>query len=245
MPRQTSFRRTHSGTPPPPRLGRRERHKTDVRNRLMRAAFELFGARGFPGHHGRGHHPSRRRRQGNIFQLFPHQGMAADANGRTPARYSSRGAGRSPAQIASRVRDLLRDLLLTLVEEPRQQPWNGSLHAAGAAQRRADRERGGDDHRARATRSSRDDGAGTAPGRDSTGLVFGGAGLIVSAGLLRRSVSLGSATESKIVPLPGTDIRSVLGRGEGARSPKQRSSKKEAIMKSFRRRAGISHSCCG
>ena len=37
----------HQHTPPPPALGRRERHKTDVRNRLLRAAFQLFATRGF------------------------------------------------------------------------------------------------------------------------------------------------------------------------------------------------------
>jgi TetR/AcrR family transcriptional regulator, cholesterol catabolism regulator len=117
MPRQTSFKRTVSRIPHPPRLGRRERHKTDVRNRLMRAAFELFGARGFQATTVEDITQAADVAKGTFFNYFPTKERLLTQMGEHRVDIL-RAALAEARENRKSVRDQLRDLLFNLMEEP-------------------------------------------------------------------------------------------------------------------------------
>src|SRR5580704_11736779 len=117
MPISTRPRRKVAA--PLSRMGRRERHKTDVRNRLMTAAFELFGTRGFQATTVEDITQAADVAKGTFFNYFPTKEMLLTQMGEhrldilRPALAEARTRGKS-------VRGLLRGLLLALLEEPRR-----------------------------------------------------------------------------------------------------------------------------
>ena len=117
MPRAQSSRR-HAAPPPPP-VGRRERHKTDVRNRLLRAAFELFGTRGFQATTVEDITRAADVAKGTFFNYFPTKELLLTQMGEhrldiLRAALAEAQRNRKPS------RELLYRLLVALVEEPRQ-----------------------------------------------------------------------------------------------------------------------------
>src|SRR5579863_10369599 len=115
MPRMPISRR-HC-TPPPPHAGRRERHKTDVRNRLLQAAFELFGSRGFQATTVEDITQAADVAKGTFFNYFPTKEMLLTQMGEhrldilRPALAEARQGHES-------ARALLYRLLLAMVDEP-------------------------------------------------------------------------------------------------------------------------------
>ena len=121
-------------TPLPPRAGRRERHKTDVRNRLLRAAFELFATRGFQATTVEDITQAADVAKGTFFNYFPTKELLLTQM--SEHRLDILRAASAEARLHRKSsRELLYSLLLALVEEPRQQPRDGSLHASRSAQR--------------------------------------------------------------------------------------------------------------
>src|SRR5580658_7248552 len=117
MPRLPILRRRH--TPPPPPLGRRERHKTDVRNRLLRAAFELFATRGFQATTVEDITQAADVAKGTFFNYFSSKELLLTQMGEH--RLDILRAALAEAQLHRKpARELLYSLLLALVDEPRQ-----------------------------------------------------------------------------------------------------------------------------
>ena len=117
MPRSPSARRRHA--PPPPPASRRERHKTDVRNRLLRAAFELFATRGFEATTVEDITRAADVAKGTFFNYFPTKELllAQMSEHRLDilrAALAEARLNRKPTQ------ELLYRLLLALVDEPRR-----------------------------------------------------------------------------------------------------------------------------
>jgi len=98
-------------------MGRRERHKTDVRNRLLRAAFELFGTRGFQATTVEDITQAADVAKGTFFNYFPTKEMMLTQMSEhrldilRPALAEARQEGAS-------ARTLLHRLLLAMVDEP-------------------------------------------------------------------------------------------------------------------------------
>jgi len=98
-------------------MGRRERHKTDVRNRLLRAAFELFGTRGFQATTVEDITQAADVAKGTFFNYFPTKEMLLTQMSEhrldilRPALAEARQEGAS-------ARTLLHRLLLAMVDEP-------------------------------------------------------------------------------------------------------------------------------
>lgn len=115
MPSSTNPQRRHA--PSSNRTGRRERHKTDVRNRLLRAAFELFGTRGFQATTVEDITQAADVAKGTFFNYFPTKEMLLTQMGEhrldvlRPALAEARQGRES-------TRTLLYRLLLALVDEP-------------------------------------------------------------------------------------------------------------------------------
>lgn len=115
MSGSTHLRRRHAS--PSARIGRRERHKSDVRNRLLRAAFELFGTRGFQATTVEDITQAADVAKGTFFNYFPTKEMLLTQMGEhrldviRPALVEARQGGES-------TRELLYRLLLALVDEP-------------------------------------------------------------------------------------------------------------------------------
>lgn len=117
MPRAHNPR--HQATQPPPSSGRRERHKTDVRNRLLRAAFELFGTRGFQSTTVEDITRAADVAKGTFFNYFPTKELLLTQM--SEHRLDILRAGLAEAQLYRKPsRDLLYGLLLSMVDEPRQ-----------------------------------------------------------------------------------------------------------------------------
>jgi TetR/AcrR family transcriptional regulator, cholesterol catabolism regulator len=117
MPRLPIPRRQHA--PPPAPLGRRERHKTDVRNRLLRAAFELFATRGFQATTVEDITQAADVAKGTFFNYFSTKELLLAQM--AEHRLDILRAALAEAQL-HRIssRELLYRLLLALVDEPRQ-----------------------------------------------------------------------------------------------------------------------------
>jgi AcrR family transcriptional regulator len=98
-------------------MGRRERHKTDVRNRLLRAAFELFGTRGFQATTVEDITQAADVAKGTFFNYFPTKEMLLTQMSEhrldilRPALEEARQRGTS-------AHDLLHRLLLAMLDEP-------------------------------------------------------------------------------------------------------------------------------
>lgn len=102
----------------PPRAGRRERHKTDVRNRLLRAAFELFATRGFQATTVEDITQAADVAKGTFFNYFPTKELLLTQM--SEHRLDILRAASAEARLHRRSsRELLYSLLLALVEEPR------------------------------------------------------------------------------------------------------------------------------
>ena len=117
MPHAPNTKRHY--TPPAPQAGRRERHKTDVRNRLLRAAFELFATRGFEATTVEDITQAADVAKGTFFNYFPTKELLLTQMGEhrldiLRAALADARLNRRPSQ------DLLRGLLLALVDEPRR-----------------------------------------------------------------------------------------------------------------------------
>jgi TetR/AcrR family transcriptional regulator, cholesterol catabolism regulator len=116
MPRLPISRRHY--TPPPPHAGRRERHKTDVRNRLLRAAFELFATRGFQATTVEDITQAADVAKGTFFNYFPTKELLLTQM--SEHRLDILRATLAEARLNRKSsRELLYSLLLALVEEPR------------------------------------------------------------------------------------------------------------------------------
>ena len=106
-------------TPPPPQAGRRERHKTDVRNRLLRAAFQLFATRGFQATTVEDITQAADVAKGTFFNYFPTKELLLTQMGEH--RLDILRAALADARLNRKPsRELLHRLLLALVDEPRQ-----------------------------------------------------------------------------------------------------------------------------
>jgi TetR/AcrR family transcriptional regulator, cholesterol catabolism regulator len=117
MPRLSIPRRRY--TPPPPHAGRRERHKTDVRNRLLRAAFELFATRGFEATTVEDITQAADVAKGTFFNYFPTKELLLTEMGEH--RLDILRGALAEAQLNRKPsRELLRRLLLALLDEPRR-----------------------------------------------------------------------------------------------------------------------------
>src|SRR5665213_2787922 len=115
MPRAHNPRRqpVQAGSP----SGRRERHKTDVRNRLLRAAFELFGTRGFQSTTVEDITQAADVAKGTFFNYFPTKEHLLTALGEL--RLEVLRTARAEVQSGSKsARDVLREMLLALPVEP-------------------------------------------------------------------------------------------------------------------------------
>src|SRR5579862_4554994 len=100
-------------------MGRRERHKTDVRNRLLRAAFELFGTRGFQATTVEDITQAADVAKGTFFNYFSTKEILLTQMGEH--RLDILRAALAEAQLQrTPSRELFYRLLLALVEEPRQ-----------------------------------------------------------------------------------------------------------------------------
>lgn len=102
---------------PLPRMGRRERHKTDVRNRLLRAAFELFGSRGFQATTVEDITQAADVAKGTFFNYFPTKEMLLTQMSEHRLDILRPAVAEARAEGAC-VRELLYRLLLEMVEEP-------------------------------------------------------------------------------------------------------------------------------
>jgi TetR/AcrR family transcriptional regulator, cholesterol catabolism regulator len=117
MPRAQSPRRQLAPAPAP--SGRRERHKTDVRNRLLRAGFELFGTRGFQATTVEDITRAADVAKGTFFNYFRTKELLLTQMGEH--RLDILRAALAEAQRNHKPsRELLYRLLLALVAEPRQ-----------------------------------------------------------------------------------------------------------------------------
>jgi TetR/AcrR family transcriptional regulator, cholesterol catabolism regulator len=105
--------------PPPLRAGRRERHKTDVRNRLLQAAFELFATRGFEATTVEDITQAADVAKGTFFNYFPTKELLLMQMGEHRLDIL-RGALAEARLNREPSRELLHRLLLALVDEPRR-----------------------------------------------------------------------------------------------------------------------------
>src|ERR1700691_1095869 len=111
--------RPRSYAPPPPHAGRRERHKTDVRNRLLRAAFELFATRGFQATTVEDITQAVDVAKGTFFNYFPTKELLLTQM--SEHRLDILRAALAEARLNRKPsRELLHSLLLALVDEPRR-----------------------------------------------------------------------------------------------------------------------------
>jgi len=115
MPSPANLRRRSAA--PSSHLGRRERHKTDIRNRLLRAAFELFATRGFQATTVEDVTQAADVAKGTFFNYFPTKEMLLTqmAEHRLDILRPALAEAR---QKHTSVRALLYRLLLALVDEP-------------------------------------------------------------------------------------------------------------------------------
>jgi AcrR family transcriptional regulator len=105
--------------PPPPCTGRRERHKTDVRNRLLRVAFELFATRGFQATTVEDITQAADVAKGTFFNYFATKELLLTQM--SEHRLDILRSALAEARLNRKAsREILHGLLLTLVEEPRQ-----------------------------------------------------------------------------------------------------------------------------
>lgn len=103
----------------PLRAGRRERHKADVRNRLLRAAFELFATRGFHTTTVEDITQTADVAKGTFFNYFPTKEMLLKQMGEQ--RLDILRPALAEARLRRKTsRELLRELLLAMVDEPRR-----------------------------------------------------------------------------------------------------------------------------
>src|SRR5579862_4504304 len=126
--------RATSRTIRPPQLrtpGRREKHKTDVRDRLFRAAVELFGMRGFTATTVEDITSAADVAKGTFFNYFPTKEHLLNEFGEMRLAILRRGLvevqrGRDP------VRRVLHRLLYALMEEPGRSPAMARCMILGA-----------------------------------------------------------------------------------------------------------------
>ncbi len=112
--------RAASPTIRPPQLrtpGRREKHKTDVRDRLFRAAVELFGTRGFTATTVEDITRAADVAKGTFFNYFPTKEHLLTEFGEMRLDILRRGLGEAERGRAP-LRDVLHRLLYALMEEP-------------------------------------------------------------------------------------------------------------------------------
>ena len=111
--------RRNQPIPPLPCTGRRERHKTDVRNRLLRVAFELFATRGFQATTVEDITQAADVAKGTFFNYFATKELLLTqmSEHRLDILRAALGEARLNRKSS---REILHGLLLTLVEEPRQ-----------------------------------------------------------------------------------------------------------------------------
>jgi AcrR family transcriptional regulator len=105
--------------PPLPPPGRRERHKTDVRNRLLRAAFELFGTRGFQTTTVEDITRAADVAKGTFFNYFSTKELLLAQMGEHRLDILRAALAEAERNLKSS-RELFYCLLLALVEEPRR-----------------------------------------------------------------------------------------------------------------------------
>jgi AcrR family transcriptional regulator len=117
MPISTRPRRKVAA--PLSRMGRRERHKTDVRNRLMHAAFELFGTRGFQATTVEDITQAADVAKGTFFNYFPTKEMLLTEMSEHRLDILRPALAQAKQERAS-LRELLHRLLLNMLEEPGQ-----------------------------------------------------------------------------------------------------------------------------
>jgi AcrR family transcriptional regulator len=116
MPNPAKLRGPHATFAAP--VSRRERHKTDVRNRLLRAAFELFATRGFQATTVEDITQAADVAKGTFFNYFPTKEMLLTQMGEH--RLDILRPALAEAQLHRKsCRDVLHALLLALVDEPR------------------------------------------------------------------------------------------------------------------------------
>jgi AcrR family transcriptional regulator len=114
-PRHASPRR--SPAPRRPRAGRRERHKADVRDRLLRAAFELFGTRSFNATTVEDITQAADVAKGTFFNYFPTKELLLSEMGEHRLDIL-RAALAEDQENRAPLRDVLRRLLFAAMDEP-------------------------------------------------------------------------------------------------------------------------------